>query len=493
MAQFEYDSLVVGGGAAGLTASGISANFGCKTLMIEVHRLGGDCTWTGCIPSKTLLKAGHIARNIRKASEFGLSDTEPQIDFKKVIRHVHSVREEVYEDADRPEIYEEMGIDVEFGKASFLDKHTILIEKEDGKKREVTARYIFIATGSSPSVPAIPGLDEVDFLTSESLFETDHFPQKLIIIGGGPIGVEMAQAFSDLGSEVTILEAQDRILQKDDPEVTDILEKVMIRDGIKIMRSVDIKEVARNKDGVGIKISVEGKEQEIEGDRLFIATGRQPNVESLGLDKAGIQYSEKGIQINESCRTNISNIYAIGDVTGAYQFTHMSEHVAKIATTKALVKLPMKIDRKHVPWVTYTTPQVAHLGAREEDLKASGKKFEVYRFPYTKIDRALAENETEGLIKIFATKWTGKILGVSIAGKHAGELISEFAMAMKNGISLRNMADTIHPYPAWALGARRAADQWYIKNQSEWSVKLIRNIFGYSGDIPDYSDPDRVV
>ena len=493
MQDLLFDSLVLGGGAAGLTASGISANFGSKTLMIEQNRLGGECTWTGCVPSKTLLKAGKLAHQIKKAGSFGLIDADPHVRFDKVIQHVHRVREQVYEDADRPEIYRKMGIEVEFGKAAFIDDHTVEIRLSEGRVRTVKAKYIFIATGSRPGIPEIEGLDRVGYFTNESLFEITELPKELLIIGAGAMGVEMAQAFVNLGSKVTVLEAGNRIMPKDDPETESILKEELEKQGITFELEADIRKAGKEGDKIVLSFLKNGEDKKVRGSDILLATGRVPNIESLGLENAGIRFHGKGIPVNGSCRTNKKHIYAIGDVTDRYHLTHMAEHMAKVAVTRALLKLPMKMDTRHVPRVTYTSPELGHVGATEAQLKEAGTNFEIYRFPYSKIDRAITEGETQGLIKIFARKQTGKIYGVSVVGAHAGEIISEYALAMKNGISLRKIADTIHPYPSWGLGARRAADQWYIKHQSVWLVKWIQRIFGYKGEIPDYSDRDRIV
>ena len=493
MPSYEFDAIIIGGGSAGLTASGIAANVGAKTLMIESNKLGGDCTWTGCVPSKVILKAAKIAQQIRTASKFGLIDIEPTINFRKLIEHVHKIRDEVYWDADRPEIYEEMGIEMVFGKAAFKNPHALEITLNDGTTRVVTSAYIFIATGARAFVPPIPGLEKVDYLTNESLFEIDQLPEHLVVIGGGPIGIEMSQAFANLGAKVTVIDMADRIMQNDDPELVEILHAVLKKQGVKFVLGASIKKIQKAKYAIEVVVERDGNEKVISGSHLLVATGRQANFQLLNLEAAGVKTNKKGIQVDNSCKTNVNHIYAMGDVTGRYQFTHMSEHMSKVAVTKALLKIPMTIDKKHVPWATFTEPELAHVGATEKQLKASNRKFEVYRFPYSKIDRAITEGETEGLIKICASKLSGKIYGASVIGAHAGELISEYAVAMKNGVTLRNIADTIHPYPSWGLGARRAADQWYIKNQSEASVKWMKRIFGYKGEIPDYSDPDRMV
>jgi dihydrolipoamide dehydrogenase len=492
MSKYDFDAVVIGGGAAGLTASGIAANFGAKTMMVEKDKLGGDCTWTGCVPSKALLKAGKVAQNIRNAGKYGLIDGEPEIDFKNVIKHVHKIRQDIYEEADAPENFEAMGIDVVTGEAQFVDDHTVAITTAKGD-RVVTSRYIFICSGASASVPPVEGLDSVDYLTSESLFEIDELPEELIIIGAGAIGTEMAQAMQRLGSDVRVIDMADRIMTNDDSELAVMLQDRLEAEGIKYLLDAQVDTVTSEDGQIHVEISQNGESKTITGSDLLMATGRRANVEGLNLEAAGVTYTKKGIDVDEKCQTNVSHIYACGDVTGDYQFTHMSEHTAKVATTNALLKFPMNVDADHVPWCTYTDPELGHVGATEQQLKEEGTSYEVYRFPFSKMDRALTESEGEGLIKVFAKKWNGKILGASVLGTNAGEMISEYAVAMKNGVTLRSLADTIHPYPTYGLGARRAADQWYIKNQSEWQVKLIKTLFGYQGEVPDFSDPDRIV
>ncbi|MGD8427147.1 MAG: FAD-dependent oxidoreductase [Balneolaceae bacterium] len=494
MSKYDFDAVIIGGGAAGLTASGMAANFGARTMMVERDRLGGDCTWTGCVPSKILLKAGKVAWQIREAGKYGLTDNEPEINFHKLIEHLHERRQEIYDEADSPHIYEGMGIAVVSGAAEFINSHEVKIKEKDGNEQRVSSRYFFICAGSRPSVPPIEGIDTIPYLTSDTLFEIDNLPDELVIIGAGPIGTEMAQAMNRLGANVTVVDMMDRIMINDDTELTGLLQDKLESEGIHYILDANVQRANRGK-GKTLVTLIEKKEgkKQLSADQILLAAGRRPNIESLGLDAAGIRYSPKGIEVNNKCQTSQSHIYACGDITGRYQFTHMSEHMAKVAVTNALVKFPMKIDSDHVPWVTFTDPELGHLGATQEQLDEEGRSYETYRFPYTKIDRALTDSEAEGVIKIYAKKWSGTILGVDILGVHAGELISEYAVAMKNGVSLRNIADTIHPYPSYGLGARRAADQWYIKNQTEWQVRLIQKIFGYRGEIPDLSNPDRII
>lgn len=488
---YDFDMIVIGGGAAGLTASGIAASFGAKTLMIERHRLGGDCTWTGCVPSKTLLKAATVAHQMRHASHYGLADQEPRFDFGALMNHLRSVRQKVYEDADAPEIFEEMGVEVRHGAARFLDAHTLALDGKDGTA-QITGRYFIIAAGARPSVPPIDGLAEVPYLTTETLFELTEQPAHLAIVGGGPIGTEMAQAFRRLGSRVTVIDRNRGILQKDDPELTEMLHQVLVDEGVSYVFNASVNTVASSRGQVIIDVAQEGQTHTIEADMLLLATGRHPNLDALALDAAGITYTDKGITVNDRCRTNQRHIFAVGDVTGRYQFTHMSEHMAKVAASNALYKLPLKIDTRHVPWCTYTDPELAHIGAREQDLQQDGTSYHTYRFPYSKVDRAITEGKTTGLIKVFAKRWNGKILGATILGAGAGDLICEYAVAMKNSVTLREIADTIHPYPTYGLAARRAADQWYVQKQSPTLVRIMQKLFGYRGPVLE-PDPDRIV
>lgn len=488
-----YDAIVIGGGAAGLTSAGIAANFGAKTIMIEKERLGGDCTWNGCVPSKTLIKAASVLYQAKEAAKYGLTISMDSVDTGKIMEHVDQVRKEVYEDADKPEIFEKMGIEVVHGDASFVNDHTVKIIDSKGLVREITGRYIFICTGAKAFIPPIPGVDEVEVLTNESLFEIKNLPKQLVIIGAGPIGTEMAQSFNRLGTEVHVLDMTPGILANDDPELTDILLQSLTNEGIHYHLKSAVNRLEKSDQGIKVHFEKGDKSQSIYGDAVLMATGRRANIDSLNLKAAGVKTYRGGIEVNDKCRTSKRHIYAVGDVTGRYQFTHMCEHMAKIATTNALLKVPMKIDQKHVPWATFTDPELAHVGASEKELAKKGVSFETYRFPFSKIDRAITDGQTTGLIKVYAKRWNGKILGASVVGAHAGEMISQYALAMKNGVTLRKFADTIHPYPSYGLGARRAADQWYIKNQSEAVVKWIQRIFRYKGEIPDYSDRNRIM
>lgn len=489
--SYTHDVLVLGGGAAGLTASGVAANLGARALMIERHRLGGDCTWTGCVPSKTLLRGAQIVHQMQQAARYGLTSTPTVPDFAGLLRHVRRVREAVYEEADAPEVYEAMGVEVRHGRARFVDAHTVEVEGEEGMVR-VRGRYVVIATGARPRVPAVPGLADVPFLTTETLFELEALPPRLGILGAGPVGTEMAQAFCRLGSAVTVFDRNTRILGHDDALLAEMLQAALADEGVRYRLGADLRRVHRTDDGIVVEAVVGGVAERTVVDALLVATGRVPNTEGLGLDAAGVAFDENGIPVDDRCRTGRRHIYAAGDVTGRYQFTHMSEHMAKVAVTNALLKLPMKIDAGHVPWVTYTTPELAHVGETEAALRGRGASYEVYEFPYDRLDRAVTDGATTGRLRVYAKKWNGAILGAGILGARAGELISEYALAMRHGITLRQISDTIHPYPSYGLGARRVADQWYARKQSAVLVRLLQKVFGYRGPVNAHV-PGRIV
>ena len=480
--KHQYDIIVIGGGAAGLTASGVAVSLGAKTMMVEKAKLGGDCTWYGCVPSKVLLNLG------KKVAISG-----KPVNWQEVRAKLDTIRQDIYEEADNPEKFREMGIDVEDGEAKFVDRNTLQVKNGKGFLREMSAKYFVIATGANAFVPPITGIDKTPHLTNHNLFEIDELPKSMIIVGGGPIGTEMAQAFQNLGTEITVVDMLDTILSNDHPELTSILKERLEKQGVKYELGAGVKSVSGDEKTVEVTIERDCETKVLKAEKLLIATGRRANFEPLNLDAAGVKTGKNGITINNKCRTNVRNIYAIGDVTGRYQFTHMSEHMAKVAVSNALLKFPMKIDHKHVPWVTYTEPEMAHVGASQKQLDENGVKYETYKFPYKMIDRAISDEKTIGWIYVYAKKLNGKILGADVLGAHAGELISQYALAMKNGITLRNMADTIYPYPSYGLGARRAADQWYVKSQSTGVVKWIKRIFGYRGPLPDLSDPDKIV
>lgn len=491
----DFDMVVIGGGSAGLTAAGISASLGAKTALIEERRLGGDCTWTGCVPSKALLKAAGVANSIRTADRYGLKALEPPFDFSAVMERVHEIQAAVYEEADAPPVYQKIGVEVIEGKAQFISPTQVEVLGPGGGRRQFASRFFVIATGGRPIMPPIEGMAEAPFLTSESIFTISKLPARMIVLGAGPIGIEMAQAFRRFGSEVVVVGRRDHILPRDDAEVTDLLRLHLAREGVSFLLGSGVRRIESGAGSLRVRYRAGASltEKTVEGDTLLVAAGRRPNMDDLGLEAAGVRSGPAGITVDEHCRTSAKHIFACGDVTGRYQFTHMSEHMAKVAVTTALLRFPMAMDTANVPWCTFTDPELAHVGASERELRDRKQRFAVYRFPFSKIDRAVTDRETNGMVKVFARKFDGKIYGASILGARAGDMIGEFALAMRNKVTLRNMADTIHPYPTYALGNRRAADQWYVRKQSRMFVRLLKLIFRYQGRLPDTSDPNRIV
>ncbi len=479
-----HDLIVLGGGAAGLTAAGIAAGVGAKTALVEAERLGGDCTWTGCVPSKTLLHAAHVAHQSATAARVGLADSPIDVGFGGLMRHVRALREHVYAEADAPPVVEATGVEVWPGRARFVGPHTVEVTRESGETARISGRRIVVATGARPTVPDVPGLaggpdGGVPFVTSETLFEITEQPRHLAVLGAGSIGTEMAQAFRRLGSDVTVIDRGDRILSKDDPDLARMLQGVLAAEGVRFCMGADVARAERDRTGVALTL---GSGERVAADLLLVATGRTPNTDSLGLDAAGVAHTKKGITVDARGRTSVRHIYAAGDVTGQFALTHMSEHTARVAVTNAVLHVPARIDVRHVPWATYTSPELAHVGAGPADLDRAGTAYRTLRFPYSKLDRAMVEGETTGEIRIHATRG-GRILGADVLGARAGDLVGEIAVAMRAGVSLNALSSTIHPYPSYGLGVRRAADQWIVGLRTERVVQAARWVFGYRGPV----------
>lgn len=472
--SYDFDMLVIGGGAAGLTASGMSAVFGAKTALIEEKKLGGDCTWNGCVPSKSLLKAAKVAHHMRTAGRYGLTSVDSEHDLARVMAHVHSIQERIYEDADAPPNFEKLGVEVIAGRARFLDPHTVEVGL-NGATRKLSSRYFVVASGSSPRMPEIDGAQSATILNNETIFDLDRLPKSLVVLGAGPIGIEMAQAFRRLGSEVTVVNHSPGILQRDDHELTSLLLEHLQGEGIRFLFGTEV--VRAKNDAV-----YTGSGERLEASAVLAAIGRKPNTGSLNLTAAGVEVNLKGIIVDRRCRSSAKHIYACGDIAGRYLFTHFAEHMAKVAVTNAILHLPASLDERHITWTTFTDPELAHVGRSEEELKRDGVNYSVYRFPFTQLDRAIMESETAGMVKVFASRW-GRILGVSILGANAGEMIGEYALAMRNGVGLNKVSSTIHPYPAYVLGNRRAADLFMMAKLTPTMVRCLQWISGLRGDL----------
>ena len=448
------DICVIGGGSGGLSVAAGAAQMGARTVLIEKHKMGGDCLNTGCVPSKALIAAGEAAEAARQSGRFGVNGHEPAIDFAKVHDHVHGVIAGIAPH-DSVERFEDLGVTVIQGAARFTGPREVEVEG-----RKIQARRFVIATGSAPAVPPIPGLDEVPFLTNESVFDLTERPEHLIVIGGGPIGAELAQAQRRLGARVTLLEMFS-LMGKDDPEAAEVVRQRLTAEGVEIQEGIRIEKVARKGNGITVSIEQAGAVTEIDGSHVLVAAGRRPNVNGLGLQAAGVDYSPRGIVVDRRLRTSNRKIFAIGDVIGGLQFTHVAGYHAGIVVRNALFALPAKVDESAVPWVTYTDPEVAQVGlteAQAQELHGDGVR--VSRWSFAENDRARAERATEGFVKVVTGK-RGRILGVTLVGRHAGELLQPWVLAMSQGLKIGAMAGIIAPYPTLGEINKRAAGAYF--------------------------------
>ena len=465
----ETDICIIGAGSGGLSVAAGASQMGARTVLIEKGKMGGDCLNYGCVPSKALIAAGHAAQVMRDSKRFGIAPADPGIDFKGVHDHVHGVIAAI-EPNDSVERFEGLGVTVIKDGARFVGS----TEVEAGDKR-IRAKYVVVATGSSAGVPPIPGLDTVPYLTNESIFELTERPSHLIVVGGGPIGSELAQAHRRLGADVTVLEMFS-VLGKDDPEVTDVVKRRMQAEGVDLREGVSIASVAKNGAGAGVSVEVEkdGQKDTIAGSHILVAAGRAANVDGLDLDVAGIAYSNKGIEVDDRLRTSNKRVFAIGDVAGGYQFTHVAGYHAGIVIRNALFNLPAKVKSHAVPWVTYTDPEIAHVGMTEAQARQRhGEKVRVLRWSFEENDRAQAERETDGLVKVVLGPG-GRILGASIAGLHAGELLQSWILAIDQGLKIGAMANLIAPYPTLGEVNKRAAGSYYTPSLfSDRTRKLV--------------------
>jgi pyruvate/2-oxoglutarate dehydrogenase complex dihydrolipoamide dehydrogenase (E3) component len=462
--SIKADICVIGAGSGGLSVAAAAAAFGCKVVLIERHKMGGDCLNYGCVPSKALIAAAKRAHAMRTASAFGIAGIDPQIDWRAVHDHVHGVIAAI-EPNDSAERFTGLGVRVIQAAARFVDRSTVVA----GEYR-IRARRFVIASGSTPLVPSIPGLDSVPYFTNETIFDNQERLHDLIIIGAGPIGLELAQAYRRLGSRVTVLEAA-KALGKDDPELTRVVLEALAAEGVSVHEGTKVERV---EGGLGrVRVYVAGGEKQVfEGTHLLLAVGRKPTTSDLGLEAAGIRHDAKGIKVNAGLKTTNRRVFAIGDVAGGLQFTHVANYHAGIVIRRALFRLPAKVDTKIIPWVTFTDPELAHVGLSEaEAVKAVGK-INVLRWPYHENDRAQAERQTAGHIKVVTAK-NGRILGATIVGAEAGELIQMWALAISQRMKIKAMIGWISPYPTLSEINKRAAYRYYATAPSNPSVRKV--------------------
>ncbi len=463
--KFDRNMIVIGAGAAGLVSAYIAAAVKARVTLIEKHKMGGDCLNTGCVPSKALIRSARLMSQIQRANELGIQSEPSSIDFKKVMQRVKRVIKDI-EPHDSVERYSQLGVECLQGEARIVSPFEVAINGQ-----VLSTKNIVIATGARPLVPEIEGLEQIDYLTSDTLWELQELPRRLLVLGGGPIGCELAQSFARLGSHVTQIERNSRLMKREDPDVSDIIHQRFRQEGINLCLQYQAKAFIR-KGTQAILQCTNAQNQliEIEFDQVLIALGRKANTAGFGLENLNIPLSKNGtIEVNEYLQTKYPNIYACGDVAGPYQFTHTAAHQAWYAAVNSLFRYfkSFKVDYSVIPWATFTDPEVARVGLNEQEAQQQNINYEVSRFELNDLDRAIADGETEGFIKVLTVPGKDKILGVTIVGEHAGDLLAEYVSAMKNGIGLNKILATIHIYPTMAEANKYVAGQWKQTHKPE--------------------------
>lgn len=465
--RFDRNMVVIGAGAAGLVSSYIAAAVKAKVTLVESHRMGGDCLNTGCVPSKALIRTATLMHQIRHSADYGIAQAEARLDFADVMERVARVVEQV-EPHDSVERYTGLGVEVLQGIAKIVDPWTVEVELAGGGKTRLTTRSIVVATGAAPVVPKLPGLEEAGCLTSDTLWTLRELPPRLVVLGGGPIGCELAQAFARLGSQVTQVEMLPRLLTKEDEEVSHFARQALERDGVRVLTGHKALRCEREGERRFIVVESGGAEQRIEFDRLLCAVGRSARLAGYGLEELGIP-AGKTIQTDEYLRTVYPNILACGDVAGPFQFTHTASHQAWYASVNGLFGSlkKFKADYSVIPWTTFIDPEVAHVGLNEQEAKEKGVAYEVSRYDIDDLDRAIADSAAHGFVKVLTVPGRDRILGVTIVGAHAGDLLAEYVLAMRHGLGLKKILGTIHAYPTLSEANKYAAGAWQRNHQPE--------------------------
>jgi dihydrolipoamide dehydrogenase len=467
--QYDANVVVIGAGSAGLVAALIVAGAKAKVVLVEKHKMGGDCLNTGCVPSKALIRSGRIAAYLKRGSEYGIENASGQVNFPQVMERVQEVIKRI-EPHDSVERFTSLGVDCVIGDAKIVSPYEVEVNGST-----IRTRSIIIATGAAPLVPPIPGLDQVDYYTSDTIWELRDLPKRLLVVGGGPIGCELSQAFNNLGAKVIQVDLAPRIMLREDEEVSERVMQRFHEEGITVLTS---HKVIRFKNNNGISVmeaEFQGEKVEIEFDKVLLAIGRKPNVSGFGLEALNVPLTAQGtIEVNNNLQTVFPNIYACGDVAGPYQFTHMASYQAWFAALNAMIGgiWKSKVNYRVVPWATFTDPEVARVGLNEAEAKSKGTPYELTRYELDDLDRAIADQEAHGFIKVLTVPGSDKILGVTIVGYHAGELIAEFVFAMTHGMGLKKISAVTHIYPTLQEGNKFAANAWR-------SARLPERLFPY--------------
>ncbi len=465
--KFTYDIAVLGAGSAGLVVASASATVGAKVLLIENALMGGDCLNYGCVPSKSFLHGAHLAGSMKSAKKYGVFADEQSADVSRLMNYVKSVVAGIAPH-DSVERFTSLGVDVKLGNAVLEDKHTLNLNGE-----KLTAKSIVIATGSTAFVAPIQGLSEVSYYTNHNIFEMKTLPKSLAILGGGPIGLELGQGFAQLGVEVHIIDMNDKLFTKDEPEVFDVMEEKLKSDGINLCLGSSIERVEKTESGIKIHCKKEGKEIFVEAEELLVSMGRVPNSKNLGLEAVGVALNPRGyVQTNDKLQTSVDNIFACGDVTGPYLFTHSAGYQAGIVVQNAVFGLSAKVNYANIAWSTYTSPEVAHVGILEKEAVDKGLHIETVFVPMEGNDRARAEDDTKGFLKMILSD-KGVVLGATIVAEHAGELIATAALAVSSHMNISAFNSVILPYPTKAEVYKKAATEFRKAHVAKWQKKLL--------------------
>ena len=475
--RFDRNLVVIGAGSGGLVTAYIAAAVKARVTLVEGHRMGGDCLNTGCVPSKALIRAARLVQQMRRAPEFGIAGAQGQVDFAAVMQRVQRVIRDI-EPHDSVERYTGLGVEVLQGHARITGPWNVEVTAADGTRQQLTTKNIVIAAGASPFVPPIPGLREAGCLTSDTVWNLTALPKRLLVLGGGPIGCELAQAFARLGSTVTQVEMAPRILGREDPEVAELVAASLQADGVRLLTGHEALRVETGAEG-GRRLVVRhaGAELELPFDELLCAVGRSPRVSGYGLEELGIALTpRRTVETNAFLQTRFPNIYAVGDVAGPYQFTHAAAHQAWYAAVNALFGRfrRFKADYRVMPWTTFTDPEVARVGLSETEAHEQGIAFEVTRYGLDDLDRAIADGSAHGFVKVLTVPGKDRILGATIVGEHAGELLAEFVLAMKHGLGLNQILGTVHAYPTWAEANKYAAGAWKRAHAPQRLLEWVR-------------------
>lgn len=464
-----YNLVVIGGGTAGLVTAAGAAGLGAKVALVEKHLLGGDCLNVGCVPSKALIRSARAAAAVRAAGDFGVRvPVEAEVDFAAVMERLRRLRADI-SPHDSARRFAELGVDVFFGGATFLGGDQIRV----GDQVLHFSRAV-IATGARASAPPILGLPNVPYHTNETLFTLTKLPRRLAIIGAGPIGCEMAQSFARFGADVQLVEAEHGILPREDRDAAKVIQVSLERDGVKLLCCGQNLSLSRAEEGVRLQVTSHGQGYNLVVDQLLVAVGRAPNTEGLGLEQVGVEFDRKGIRVDDHLRTTNPRIYACGDVCSRYQFTHAADFMARIVIQNALFMGRAKVSALTIPWATYTSPEIAHVGLYEAEAAARGIAVDTFTQPLNTVDRAILDGEENGFVRIHVRKGTDEILGATVVAEHAGDLISELTLAMKGRLGLRTVGAAIHPYPTQAEAIRKIGDLYNRTRLTPFVRQLFR-------------------